>query len=90
MLIPLAMADFFYSVYNELLVPPMVGVGIVMFVAAAVRLFLGQREGAEGLAKVGAALFLIAFAPTIVTTLWAALQAAGGGTAGGGAAPPAR
>ena len=82
MLIPLAMADFFFSVYNELLVPPMVGLGIVLFVAAAVRLFLGQREGAEGLAKVGAGLFLVAFAPQIITTLWAALQAAGGGKAG--------
>ena len=82
MLIPLAMVDFFYSVYNEILVPPMVGIGIVLFVAAAVRLFLGQREGAEGLAKVGAGLFLVAFAPQIIITLWAALQAAGGGKAG--------
>lgn len=82
MLIPLAMADFFYSVYNELLVPPMVGIAIVLFVAAAVRLFLGQREGAEGLAKVGAGLFLVAFAPQIVTTLWTALVEAGGGKAG--------
>ena len=81
-LVPLAMADFFYSVYNELLVSPMVGIAIVLFVAAAVRLFLGQREGAEGLAKVGAGLFLVAFAPQIITTLWTALVAAGGGKAG--------
>ena len=80
--LPLAMGDFFYSVYNELLVPPMVGIAIVLFVAAAVRLFLGQREGAEGLAKVGAGLFLVAFAPQIITTLWTALVAAGGGKAG--------
>ena len=48
-------------------------------IAAAVRLFFGHREGAEGLAKVGVALFLVAFAPTIIRTLWAALVAAGGG-----------
>ena len=40
------------------------------------------REGAEGLARVGMGLFLIAFAPTIVTPAWAALKAAGGGVAG--------
>jgi hypothetical protein len=83
-LLPLDMAGFFTSVYNDLIVPPLVGVGIICFVAAAVRFFLGQREGAEGLARVGIGLFLVAFAPTIVTTIWAALTAAGGGVAGGG------
>jgi hypothetical protein len=83
-LLPLDMADFFNSVYNQLIVPPLVGVGIICFVAAAVRFFIGQREGAEGLARVGIGLFLVAFAPTIVTTIWAALTAAGGGVAGGG------
>ncbi|MDP9370966.1 MAG: hypothetical protein M3Q65_00610 [Chloroflexota bacterium] len=76
---PLAMNDFFLQVYRDLLIPPMVGLGIVCFVAAAVRLFFGHREGAEGLAKVGAALFLVAFAPFIITTVWGALTAAGGG-----------
>ncbi len=76
---PLAMNDFFLSVYTNLLVPPIVGIGVVCFVAAAVRLFFGSRDGAESLAKVGAALFLVAFAPTIVRTLWEALVAAGGG-----------
>ncbi len=78
---PLAMNDFFLSVYQDLLVPPMVGIGIVCFVAAAVRLFFGHREGAEGLAKVGVALFLVAFAPFIVTTMWTALSDAGGAAA---------
>ena len=75
------MNTFFLQVYNQLLVPPIVGLGIVCFVFAAVRLFFGNREGAEGLAKVGVALFLVAFAPFIVTTLWNALTAAGGGVA---------
>ncbi len=75
------MNTFFVQVYNQLLVPPIVGLGIVCFVAAAVRFFFGHREGAEGLAKVGLALFLVAFAPFIVTTLWGALTAAGGGVA---------
>ena len=78
-IVPLAMADFFMSVYTQLLVPPIVGIGVVCFVAPAARLFFGSREGAESLAKVGAALFLVAFAPQIVRTLWAALVAAGGG-----------
>jgi len=82
LLLPLDMTSFFNSVYNDLIVPPLVGIGIICFVAAAVRFFLGQREGAEGLARVGMGLFLIAFAPTIVTTAWAALKAAGGGVAG--------
>src|SRR4051794_25271749 len=82
LLVPLDMATFFNSIYNELIVPPLVGIGIICFVAAAVRFFLGQRDGAEGLARVGIGLFLIAFAPTIVTTAWNALKAAGGGVAG--------
>ncbi len=82
LLLPLDMTTFFNSVYNELIVPPLVGIGIICFVAAAVRFFLGQREGAEGLARVGIGLFLVAFAPTIVTTAWNALRAAGGGVAG--------
>jgi hypothetical protein len=72
---------FFLSVYNQLLVPPIVGLGIIVFVAAAVQFFLGHREGAEKLARVGAGLFLVAFAPLIVTTLWNAATAAGGGGA---------
>ena len=79
--IPLVMNDFFLSVYNQLLVPPMVGLGIVLFVAAAVQFFLGHREGAEKLARVGVGLFLVAFAPFIITTAWSALMAAGGGVA---------
>ncbi len=75
------MNNFFLNVYNQLLVPPIVGLGIVVFVAAAVQFFLGHREGAEKLARVGLGLFLIAFAPFIVTTLWGAATAAGGGTA---------
>ena len=75
------MNSFFINVYNQLLVPPMVGLGIVVFVAAAVQFFLGHREGAEKLARVGAGLFLVAFAPLIVTTLWNAAAAAGGGVA---------
>jgi len=72
---------FFLSVYNQLLVPPIVGLGIVVFVAAAVQFFLGHHDGAGKLARVGAGLFLIAFAPAIVTTLWPAATAAGGGVA---------
>jgi hypothetical protein len=75
------MNGFFLSIYNQLLVPPMVGLGIVLFVAAAVQFFLGHREGAEKLGRVAAGLFLVAFAPFIVTTLWSALTAAGGGVA---------
>ncbi len=78
---PLVMNDFFLGVYNQLLVPPMVGLGIVLFVAAAVQFFLGHREGAEKLARVGVGLFLVAFAPLIITTAWSALMAAGGGVA---------
>ncbi len=79
MFTPLAMNDFFMAVYTQLLIPPMIGIGVICFVAAAVRLFFGHREGAEGLAKVGVALFLVAFAPTIVRTLWQLATAAGGG-----------
>ena len=79
MLSPLDMNGFFMSVYSQLLIPPMIGIGVICFVAAAVRLFFGHREGAEGLAKVGVALFLVAFAPTIVRTLWQLATAAGGG-----------
>lgn len=75
------MNGFFLSVYNQLLVPPIVGLGIVVFVAAAVQFFLGQHDGAGKLARVGAGLFLVAFAPLIVTTLWNAATAAGGGVA---------
>ena len=75
------MNTFFLNVYNQLLVPPIIGLGIVVFVAAAVQFFLGHREGAEKLARVGLGLFLIAFAPLIVTTLWGAATAAGGGIA---------
>jgi hypothetical protein len=66
------MNTFFLNVYNQLLVPPIVGLGIVVFVAAAVQFFLGHREGAEKLARV---------APLIVTTIWGAATAAGGGAA---------
>ena len=83
-LYPLAMIDFFLGVYNQLIIPPIVGLGIICFVAAAIRFFFGSREGAEGLAKVGAALFLVAFAPGIVTTMWSVLTTAGGGVAGAG------
>jgi hypothetical protein len=82
LLMPLDMASFFTSVYNQLIVPPLVAVGIVLFAAAAVRFLLGHREGAEALARVAIGLFLIAFAPYIITTLWQALKAAGGGVAG--------
>jgi len=75
------MAGFFIAVYNQLIVPPLVAIGIVLFAVAAVRFLLGQREGAESLARVGIGLFLIAFAPFIVTTLWNAARAAGGGVA---------
>ncbi|HET8628593.1 MAG TPA: hypothetical protein VFL91_14320 [Thermomicrobiales bacterium] len=78
---PLEMATFFTSIYNQLLVPPMLALGIVLFAFAAVRFFIGQREGAEHMARVALGLFFVAFAPTIVTMLWAALTSAGGGVA---------
>ncbi|HEX5506145.1 MAG TPA: TrbC/VirB2 family protein [Thermomicrobiales bacterium] len=84
LLVPLAtnpMGQFFVNVYNTLLVPPLVAVGVVCFAAAALQFLIGHREGSERLLRVAVGLFLIAFAPTIVALLWDALTSAGGGLA---------
>jgi len=74
-----AMGDFFKRVYEQLLIPVAAPIGILMFTAGAVMFLLGRREGVERMLYAGAALFLIAFAPLVITKLWEILTGLGGG-----------
>jgi len=76
-----AMGDFFKRVYEQLLIPIAAPIGILMFTAGAVMFLLGRREGVERMLYAGAALFLIAFAPFVITKLWEILTGLGGGAA---------
>jgi len=76
-----AMGDFFKRVYEQLLIPIAAPIGILMFTAGAVMFLLGRREGVERMLYAGAALFLIAFAPLVITKLWEILTGLGGGAA---------
>jgi len=77
-----AMGDFFRKVYEQLLIPLAAPIGILMFTVGAVSFLLGRREGVEKMLYAGAALFLIAFAPLVITKLWEILTGLGGGVAG--------
>lgn len=88
LLLPLAaagdasqMGDFFRRVYEQLLIPIAAPIGILMFTAGAVMFLLGRRDGVERMLYAGVALFLIAFAPFVITKLWDILTGLGGGTA---------
>ena len=83
MLFPvLDMQQFFASVYTDLLLLPIIGVGTLFFVAAAAKLGFGHRDAAEKLGGVGLMLFLIGFAPMIVALVWNLIVKAGGGKFG--------
>ncbi len=75
------MGDFFKKVYEQLLIPVAAPIGILMFTVGAVMFLLGRREGVEKMLYAGAALFLIAFAPFVITKLWEILTGLGGGVA---------
>jgi len=75
------MGDFFKKVYEQLLIPIAAPIGILMFTVGAVMFLLGRREGVEKMLYAGAALFLIAFAPFVITKLWEILTGLGGGVA---------
>jgi hypothetical protein len=75
------MGDFFKKVYEQLLIPVAAPIGILMFTVGAVMFLLGRREGVEKMLYAGAALFLIAFAPFVMTKLWEILTGLGGGVA---------
>ncbi len=74
-----AMGDFFKRVYEQLLIPVAAPIGILMFTVGAVMFLIGRRDGVEKMLYAGAALFLIAFAPFLITKLWEILTGLGGG-----------
>ena len=76
-----AMGDFFKRVYEQLLIPVAAPIGILMFTVGAVMFLIGRRDGVEKMLYAGAALFLIAFAPFLITKLWEILTGLGGGSA---------
>ncbi|MGN6561552.1 MAG: TrbC/VirB2 family protein [Thermomicrobiales bacterium] len=77
------MAAFFYALYNNLVAPLAIALGVVAFAAAAVQFLLGHREGVERLLRVAVGLFLLGFAPVIVQMIWSAVLNSGGGVASG-------
>lgn len=76
-----AMGDFFKRVYEQLLIPVAAPIGILMFTVGAVMFLIGRRDGVEKMLYAGTALFLIAFAPLVITKLWEILTGLGGGSA---------
>lgn len=73
--------DFFKKVYEQLLIPIAAPIGILMFTVGVVMFLLGRRDGVEKMLYAGSALFLIAFAPFVITKLWEILTGLGGGVA---------
>ncbi len=61
---------FFTQLYQTVLLPIALPLGIIMLFVGIVMFATGHREGQSRITIAGLALFLLGFGPWIATTLW--------------------